>query len=82
MTCSTQFLPAAAEPASWAQWALGAIKGQWNAYWRYRHQRATVFLLHSLCDRALEDIGLHRTEIESVVYGRPGERTVHYQSPR
>ena len=39
-----------------------------------RAQRATVLMLRSLDGRTLKDIGIDRSEIESVVYGRPDDR--------
>ena len=54
------------------------IAGVWRRYWQGRAKRATVELLHSLDDRTLRDIGLSRGEIQSVVYGRPGDRTRSY----
>jgi uncharacterized protein YjiS (DUF1127 family) len=41
----------------------------WSCYWTRRAANATVAVLHALDDRALKDIGLDRSEIESVVYG-------------
>jgi uncharacterized protein YjiS (DUF1127 family) len=41
----------------------------WAGYWARRAEHATIAILHSLDDRALKDIGLDRSEIESVVYG-------------
>jgi uncharacterized protein YjiS (DUF1127 family) len=38
----------------------------------------TVQLLDSLDDRTLHDIGVGRSEIPSVVYGRRGDRTRCY----
>lgn len=46
-----------------------ASQGAWRKYWRRRAERATLFILHSLDDRTLKDIGMDRSEIESVVYG-------------
>ena len=51
----------------------------WHAYWAHRAQRASVHLLSSLDDRTLQDIGVNRSEIESVVYSKYGERRRHYQ---
>jgi uncharacterized protein YjiS (DUF1127 family) len=48
----------------------------WTGYWTRRAEHATVAILHSLNDRTLKDIGLDRSEIESVVYGeRRGGRS-------
>lgn len=55
-----------------------AVKRWWDAYWMRRAQRATVMLLRSLEDRSLHDIGIDRSEIESVVFGRPDERRLRY----
>ena len=50
----------------------------WHAYWDRKGRRATVMMLRALDDRALHDIGIDRSEIESVVYGNPGERRSRY----
>ena len=52
----------------------GRIAMAWRAYWQRRARLATVHLLHSLDDRTLHDIGVGRSEISSIVYGRRGER--------
>jgi len=46
----------------------------WATYWSAQARRATVMVLRSLDDRTLKDIGMDRSEIESVVYARAGER--------
>jgi uncharacterized protein YjiS (DUF1127 family) len=46
----------------------------WTRYWQRRSRAATVLILHSLDDRTLKDIGMDRSEIESVVYARDGSR--------
>jgi uncharacterized protein YjiS (DUF1127 family) len=44
-----------------------AVKDAWAGYWVRKAERATALVLHSLSDRTLKDIGMHRSEIESVV---------------
>lgn len=44
------------------------LKQAWRGYWSNRAVRATVFVLRSLDDRTLKDIGMDRSEIESVVH--------------
>jgi len=56
----------------------GRIAKAWRAYWQRRARLATVHLLHSLDDRTLHDIGVARSEITSVVYGRRGDRARCY----
>jgi uncharacterized protein YjiS (DUF1127 family) len=54
---------------------LGRSAGKWSsAYATWRERRCAVKELSLLNDRALKDIGLHRSEIESVVYGRDSSR--------
>jgi uncharacterized protein YjiS (DUF1127 family) len=50
------------------------IERAWAAYWSARARRATVLMLQSLDGRTLKDIGIDRSEIESVVYGEPDDR--------
>jgi len=45
-----------------------SLRAMWRGYWRSRAERATVFMLQSLGDRTLKDLGIDRTEVESVVY--------------
>lgn len=55
------------------------MKARWDAHWRRRAARATIYMLHQLDDRALHDIGLDRSEIESLVCGKPRERVHRYE---
>jgi uncharacterized protein YjiS (DUF1127 family) len=52
----------------------------WETYWTRRAKLATVTLLRGLDDRVLHDIGIDRSEIESVVYGKGADRLVRYRS--
>jgi uncharacterized protein YjiS (DUF1127 family) len=50
------------------------VRSAWAGYWVRRAERATIFALHALDDRTLKDIGMDRSEIESVVYARARDR--------
>jgi uncharacterized protein YjiS (DUF1127 family) len=50
----------------------------WQAYWDWRARQATIEILRALDSRTLRDIGLSRSEIESVVRERHGERRPCY----
>ena len=54
------------------------LRALWRAYWAHRARRASIVLLSSLDDRTLADIGLARTEIESVVREKSRQRLRHY----
>lgn len=56
------------------QQTAARIERAWATYWSGRAQRATVLMLQSLDGRTLKDIGVDRSEIKSVVYGRPDDR--------
>ena len=55
------------------------VTGLWRAYWERRARKASVFLLRSLDNRTLDDIGLHRSEIESLVYDKSKDRRRRYE---
>ena len=52
--------------------AHGAV----SEFGRARRQRRATERLRSLDDRTLKDIGLHRTEILSVIYGPADQRRI------
>jgi uncharacterized protein YjiS (DUF1127 family) len=45
------------------------MRRAWAGYWTRRAERATVAILLALDSRTLKDIGLDRSEIESVAQG-------------
>ena len=81
MTCKE--LTATADQASptLASRFAGSAAGLWRAYLDRRAQRATVRILQSLDARTLKDIGINRTEIDSLVYGDRYDRLRRYQRP-
>jgi uncharacterized protein YjiS (DUF1127 family) len=46
-----------------------AFSTAWRRYWAWRATRAAVVALHALNAHELKDMGIDRSEIESVVYG-------------
>ena len=61
-------------------WRIAAsARRLWVAYWDRRARQATVQILRSLDHRTLKDIGLDPAEIESTIYGKPGERLQLYR---
>ena len=57
------------------------LRSLWRGYWARRAQRASILLLSSLDDRTLADIGLARSEIESVVRDKSRQRLRYYEPP-
>jgi uncharacterized protein YjiS (DUF1127 family) len=49
--------------------ALNIMRGWWAGFTDWNVRRAAVKELRGLDDRTLKDLGLHRSEIESVVHG-------------
>lgn len=62
------------QPGSVLHRATAAVQKLWLAYQARRAERATIQLLHSLDDRALKDIGIDRSEIESVAHNDDRDR--------
>jgi uncharacterized protein YjiS (DUF1127 family) len=77
MAHATHAIPGPA-PTPHQQTVARFLKREWTAYLTHRAQRATVRILHDLDDVTLRDIGLSRSEVDSVVYGTPGDRRVNY----
>ena len=55
-------------------------RGLWRAYWARRARRASIMVLSNLDERTLQDIGLNRSEIESVVHDRSNQRLRSYDA--
>ena len=54
----------------------GRLHDAWAAFLAYRAERETVRMLRSLDNRTLKDIGLHRSEIESLAHNPASERRI------
>ena len=77
MTYATQAISGPASPSR-RHGVGGFLKKEWSAFRARSAQRATVRILRGLDDGTLRDIGLSRSEIDSVVYGTPGDRRLNY----
>jgi len=54
-----------------------AVSDIWGTMNRKYQQHRAIRHLSSLSDHHLKDIGIHRSEITSVVYGRGDDRSGH-----
>ena len=79
MTTSTQASWRDSHPHPSTSGPAHSLRRWWGALWTRRAQRASVHLLSSLDDRTLQDIGVNRSEIESIVYAKSCERLRCYQ---
>jgi uncharacterized protein YjiS (DUF1127 family) len=79
MTSGTQTLWRGSRAGVFSSVPGNLLHRWWKAYWAARAQRASVRLLSSLNDRTLQDIGVDRSEIESIVYAKSRERVRRYQ---
>jgi uncharacterized protein YjiS (DUF1127 family) len=48
--------------------AMAALQSAWLGFWQWWSLRATILLLQELDDRMLKDIGIDRSEIESIAH--------------
>jgi uncharacterized protein YjiS (DUF1127 family) len=54
----------------------------WRAYWDWRVRRTTILILRSLDRRALHDIGIDPSEIESLVHDAGRDHRQRYDVSR
>lgn len=80
MTCSAETMPYDARTTGHSSTGgvLNVVQRWWEAYWSSRARSATMFVLRGLDDRTLHDIGIQRSEIESIAYASPSDRLRHF----
>lgn len=61
-------------------WIRRTMRRLWRAYWDRRERQVTALILRSLDCRTLHDIGIDRSEIDSLIYGRPSDRRHTYET--
>ena len=78
MTCKELTTTADQTSPTPTSWLAVRTAGMWRAYLDRRARRATVRILQSLDARTLKDIGISRTEIDSLVYSDRSDRIRRY----
>ena len=73
-TLSCQLPSNAVAPRGLSASLVAAIRATWHSYRTARAKRLSVAVLSGLDRHTLKDIGLTPGEVESVVYGQPGDR--------
>lgn len=58
---------------------LKAIRTVWQSAKRGNPKRESVRCLRAMTDYQLKDLGIHRSEITSLVYGRDAERVRYHE---
>ena len=74
MTTCTEIVQTSETESSWLHRVGGLARSAWQAFWERRANRAAVVMLQSMDAQALHDIGVNRSEIESMVYGARRDR--------
>ena len=60
--------------------AVAALQRAWIGFWRWWIQRVTIRRLQELDDHLLKDIGVDRSEIDSIAHTKGIERMRRYDS--
>jgi uncharacterized protein YjiS (DUF1127 family) len=79
----TAFAPTTHHPITAPSHSVGekivsGLRRTWQDFRDWRARRATVAALQGLDDHTLHDLGLSRSEVESVVYDDAGEHLRRY----
>jgi uncharacterized protein YjiS (DUF1127 family) len=74
MTTCTEIVQTSETESSWLHRVGGLVRSAWQAFWERRANRAAVVMLQSMDAQTLHDIGVNRSEIESMVYGARRDR--------
>jgi len=80
MSCTKRTACGRRQPLALAARAAGPVRRSWRAFWDWRARKATAIILRSLDCRTLHDIGIHPSEIDSLVYGGGGDRCRRYDA--